>query len=52
MANAVNSTTIANNKAQKVGELVLYYDQNLEFVDETWLLDVDSPMLEIQHTQP
>jgi hypothetical protein len=25
--------------------LVLVYDENLEFVDENWLLDVDSPML-------
>ncbi|MBU7583339.1 MAG: hypothetical protein KAF91_10605 [Nostoc sp. TH1S01] len=36
-----------NHNTQKIGELVLVYDDNLEFVDENWLLDVDSPMLEI-----
>ncbi|MBD2595094.1 hypothetical protein H6G74_12230 [Nostoc spongiaeforme FACHB-130] len=36
---------IASNKAQKLGELVLIYNENLEFVDENWLLNVDSPML-------
>lgn len=33
---------------QKLGELVLIYNENLEFIDENWLLDIDSPMLEIQ----
>ncbi len=50
IAKAYDSRNIASNKAQKVGELVLYYDQNLEFVDEIWLLHIDSPMLEIQRT--
>ncbi|BAY97070.1 hypothetical protein NIES37_10070 [Tolypothrix tenuis PCC 7101] len=36
-----------NNNKQKIGELVLVYNENLEFVDENWLLDIDSPMLEI-----
>ncbi len=33
---------------QKLGELVLIYNENLEFIDENWLLDIDSLMLEIQ----
>ncbi len=41
----VDNTKTASNKGQKLGELVLVYDENLEFVDENWLLDVDSPML-------
>ncbi|NEU81976.1 hypothetical protein [Nostoc sp. UIC 10630] len=42
-----NATQVQNNHTQKIGELVLVYDENLEFLDENWLLDVDSPMLEI-----
>jgi hypothetical protein len=38
---------LRTNHTQKIGELVLVYDENLEFVDENWFLDVDSPMLEI-----
>lgn len=34
-----------NNTTQKLAELVLVYDENLNFVDENWLLDIDSPML-------
>ncbi|MDZ8236536.1 MAG: hypothetical protein RMZ69_05050 [Nostoc sp. ChiQUE01a] len=34
-----------DNHSQKIGELVLVYNENLEFVDENWLLDIDSPML-------
>jgi hypothetical protein len=45
IADAVDHTKTASSKAQKLGELVLVYNENLEFVDENWLLDVDSPML-------
>ncbi|MEH2147967.1 hypothetical protein [Nostoc sp.] len=41
IASAVDGT-------QKLGELVLIYNENLEFINENWLLDIDSPMLEIQ----
>jgi hypothetical protein len=41
IASAVDGT-------QKLGELVLIYNENLEFIDENWLLDIDSPILEIQ----
>lgn len=47
IADAFDATPIPNNDTQKIGELVLVYDENLEFVDENWFLDVDSPMLEI-----
>ncbi|MEA5550639.1 hypothetical protein VB713_06555 [Anabaena cylindrica UHCC 0172] len=30
---------------QNIGELVLIYNENLELVDENWLLDIDSPLL-------
>jgi hypothetical protein len=42
-----DATQTPNNHTQKIGELVLVYDENLEFVDENWFLDVDSPMFEI-----
>ncbi|MEH2286245.1 hypothetical protein [Nostoc sp.] len=43
----VDPTEIPNNNTQKIGELVLIYDENIEFVDENWFLNVDSQMLEI-----
>jgi hypothetical protein len=30
---------------QKIGELLLVYDENLEFVDENWHLEIESPLL-------
>ncbi|ODH03166.1 hypothetical protein A4S05_20705 [Nostoc sp. KVJ20] len=45
MVSAGDTTQAPNNNTQKIGELVLVYDENLEFVDENWLLDIDSRML-------
>ncbi len=45
IADAIDNTKTANSNAQKIGELVLVYDENLEFIDENWLLDVDSSFL-------
>lgn len=45
---ADNATFQLNNNFQKMGELILIYDKNLQFIDENWLLDIDSPMLDIQ----
>ncbi|MEH2257332.1 hypothetical protein [Nostoc sp.] len=47
IVDVVDTTKIPNNNTQKIGELVLIYDENIEFVDENWFLDVDSSMLEI-----
>ncbi|OYD99837.1 hypothetical protein [Nostoc sp. 'Peltigera membranacea cyanobiont' 232] len=47
IADAVDATQTPNNHTQKIGELVLVYNENLEFIDENWLLDIDSPMLDI-----
>ncbi|MBS9390626.1 MAG: hypothetical protein HEQ33_17740 [Dolichospermum sp. WA123] len=33
------------NFLENIGELVLIYNENLELVDENWLLDIDSPLL-------
>ncbi|MBN3898748.1 MAG: hypothetical protein HWQ41_26810 [Nostoc sp. NOS(2021)] len=48
ISSAVDGTQTTNNNAQKLGDLVLIYNENLEFIDENWFLDIDSPMLEIQ----
>ncbi|RCJ38725.1 hypothetical protein A6770_12520 [Nostoc minutum NIES-26] len=45
IADAVDNTKTASSNAQKLGELVLIYNENLEFIDENWLLDVNSPFL-------
>ncbi|WP_414551825.1 hypothetical protein [Anabaena sp. CCY 0017] len=37
----IDITYQPTNNSQKLGELVLIYDENLEFVDENWLLDID-----------
>ncbi len=31
-----------NHQPQEIGEVVLIYNENLEFLDERWVLDVDS----------
>ncbi len=36
-----------SSQQHKIGELVLIYNENLEFIDENWILDVDSPALSI-----
>ncbi len=36
----------SNNDMHGIGELILIYDENLEFVDENWILDVNSPSVE------
>jgi hypothetical protein len=45
IADAVDNVKNESSNAKKLGELVLVYDENLEFIDENWLLDVDSPFL-------
>lgn len=49
-ASAVEAIAQPNNNVQNIGELVLVYDENLEFVDENWLLDIDSSLLEVKRT--
>ncbi|MTJ48439.1 hypothetical protein [Dolichospermum sp. UHCC 0259] len=36
---------------QKIGELVLIYNENMELIDENWLLDIDSPLLVLDKRQ-
>lgn len=30
-----------DKETQKIGDLILIYDENLEFINESWLLDID-----------
>jgi hypothetical protein len=41
----------SNNDVRNIGELILIYDENLEFIDENWFLDVDSPSVEVKRAQ-
>ncbi|WGV23960.1 hypothetical protein [Halotia branconii] len=51
IAFAIDDIQKTNNNFQKVGKLVLIYDENLEFIDENFILDIDSPMLTIKRTR-
>lgn len=48
---AAVAMTDVSSPVQELGELVLIYDESLNFIDEGWLLDVDSPLLEIKNTK-
>ena len=39
------------NFLENIGELVLIYNENLELIDENWLLDIDSPLLVLDKRQ-
>jgi hypothetical protein len=30
---------------KKIGELSLIFDENMEFIDETWQIDIGSPFI-------
>jgi hypothetical protein len=30
-----------SDRSRKIGEVVLIYDENLDFVDESWMIDID-----------
>ncbi|MGL5941943.1 MAG: hypothetical protein ACRC2S_16535 [Waterburya sp.] len=48
----VNDSDKLNHQTQKIGEIVLIYNENLEFLDERWVLDIDSPLLEVKQEHP
>ena len=35
-------------QSHKIGEVVIIYNENLEFIDESWILDIDSVTLKIK----
>jgi hypothetical protein len=37
---ALNALNV-DKVTEKIGELILIYDENLEFINESWLLDID-----------
>ncbi len=42
----VDASDKLSHKTQKIGEIVLIYDENLEFLDERWTLEVDCLLLD------
>jgi hypothetical protein len=44
----VDTSDKLSHKTEKIGEMVLIYNSNLEFLDENWVLDVGSPLLELK----
>jgi hypothetical protein len=40
-------TATADSTAQKIGELLLVYNEHLKFIDENWFLEIESPGLEV-----
>lgn len=47
-ASAVDANDKLSNNVHNIGELLLIYNENMEFVDENWLLDIDSPLLSVK----
>ncbi len=45
----VDAADRLNHQIQKIGEIVLIYNENLEFLDERWILELDSPLLKLKH---
>jgi hypothetical protein len=43
-----------SDRSRKIGEVVLIYDENLDFVDENWIIDIDffENVVEFQFAQP
>ena len=41
------SAELQGSTFQKVGELLLIYNENLEFIDENWYLEIESPLLRV-----
>lgn len=40
-------TATADSTAQKIGELLLVYNEHLKFIDENWFLEIESPGLRV-----
>jgi hypothetical protein len=41
----IQSQLNTNNFNSKIGELILILDQNFKYIDENWLIDVNSPFV-------
>lgn len=47
-ASAVKTTGIVSERVQTIGDLVLVYNDNMDFIDENWVLNIESPLLDIK----
>jgi hypothetical protein len=43
-------TMMTDSGAQNMGELLLVYNEHLEFIDENWSLEIESPFLTVVRT--
>ena len=48
---SADSGKLVSDVEKRIGELVLIFDSNLEFVDENWLIDVKSPFVVAKRSQ-
>ena len=48
---SADSGKLVSDVEKRIGELVLIFDSNLEFVDENWLIDVKSPFVVATRSQ-
>ncbi len=48
---SADSGKLGSDVEKRIGELVLVFDSNLEFVDENWLIDVKSPFVVAERGQ-
>lgn len=45
-AERVNSQDLSHfNSRENLGELTIIYDENLQFIDENWQINIDSPLI-------
>lgn len=42
---SADSAKLISDVEKRIGELILILDSNLEFIDENWLIDVNSPFV-------
>lgn len=42
---SADSARLISDVEKRIGELILIFDSNLEFIDENWLIDVKSPFV-------
>ncbi|NET01446.1 MAG: hypothetical protein F6K61_12910 [Sphaerospermopsis sp. SIO1G1] len=40
------SSQAENHLIEKIGELVIIYNENMEFIDENWIFEIDSLLLD------
>lgn len=42
---SADSAKLISDVEKRIGELILFFDSNLEFIDENWVIDIKSPFV-------